>query len=54
MIHKDITNALPGIIQKGRDIIADMIASKRYSRTKLYKWGILPNSRKDGCKFGWK
>lgn len=42
-VRKDITGAMPKIIKKGNLAIQDIRDNKVFSRSKLRKWGIIPN-----------
>lgn len=52
-VRRDITGVLPQIVKKGGETVQDIKSSGNYSRSKLRKWGLLPNPWKKG-KPGWK
>ena len=45
-VKKDITNIRPYLVKKGREAAAGIQHSGQYSRSKLRKWGIIPNPYK--------
>lgn len=52
-IRRDITNVRPYIMKKGGEAVMDIKINKRYSRTKLRKWGLLSSPWKIKGT-GWK